>query len=294
MNGTSRDEFGIILGVRCWTTEPGTDGTKRNSVELNGLPNEDEVKLLKHIINVLKGAVHANDTRESSSRGDGNDGRVFHPFTSVRERAFSDLRGIRMLEEALTNERSRDIGGEPSDPVLRESGCLIAAAKIANCLLEAKSVPGTRYSVRTGESEVRMVQREQMYYKIKNPFAKSHLKRHDIREVIYEHVIHNILFPETALQFLGVCEDGREARLIYSQKAVRTERRPTDEQIEKYLASLGLEREGRYEFGNEFLFVTDVGQDGDNVLLGDDDKLYFIDPIIGFKVPALELIDKLI
>ena len=162
-----------------------------------------------------------------------------------------------MLEEALANERSRDIGGEPSDPVLRESDCLIVAAKVANCLLEAKSVPGTRYSVRTGESEVRMVQNEQMYYKIKNPFAKSHLKRHDIRESIYEHVVHNILFPETALQFLGVCADGREARLVYRQNAVRTERRPTDEQIAIYLASLGLERAGRYEFGNELLFVTD-------------------------------------
>ena len=129
-----------------------------------------------------------------------------------------------MLEQALADERSRDIGSEPSDPVLRESGCLIAAAKIANCLLEAKSVPGTRYSVRTGESEVRMAQSEQMYYKIKNPFAKSHLKRHDIRDAVYEHIVHNILFPEAQLQFLGVCADGREARLIYCQNAVRTER----------------------------------------------------------------------
>ena len=199
-----------------------------------------------------------------------------------------------MLEKALADERSRDIGSESSDPVLRESRCLIAAAKAVDCLFDAKAIPGTRYSVRTGESEVRMVQSEQMYYKIKNPFAKSHLKQHDIRDAIYEHIVHNILFPEAKLHFLGVCEDGREARLIYRQNAIRTERRPNDEQIEKHLASLGLVREGRYVFGNELLFVTDVGQDGDNVLLGDDDRLYFIDPIIGFKVPARELIDSLI
>lgn len=252
------------------------------------------MKLLKRIINILKGVVYANDTRRSLSRGDGNDSCVFHSFPSARERALSDLRGIRMLEEALADERSRDIGGEPSDPVLVESRCLISAARKSECLLDAKEVPGTHYSVRTGESEVRMVQRDQLYYKIKNPFAKSHLKRHDIRDAIYEHVVHNILFPETALQFLGVCEDGLEARLVYCQNAVRTERRPNDEQIEKHLMTLGLEKEGRYEFGNELLFVTDVGQDGDNVLLGDDDKLYFIDPIIGFKVPARELIDNLI
>ena len=29
--------------------------------------------------------------------------------------------------------------------------------------------------------------------------------------------------------------------------------------------------------------MTDVGQDGDNVLLDDDGALRFIDPIVGFK-----------
>ena len=29
--------------------------------------------------------------------------------------------------------------------------------------------------------------------------------------------------------------------------------------------------------------MTDVGQDGDNVLLDDDGMLRFIDPIVGFK-----------
>ena len=87
------------------------------------------MKLLKYIINILKGGVHANDTGGSSSRRDEYHGRIFHTFTTARERALSDLGGIRMLEKALANERSRDIGGEPSDPVLRESGCLIAAAR---------------------------------------------------------------------------------------------------------------------------------------------------------------------
>ena len=105
------------------------------------------MKLLGYIINILKGGVHANDTGGSPSRGDGGDGRIFHPFPSSRERALSDLRGIGVLEKALADERSRDIGSESEDTILRESRCLIAAAKTANCLLEAKSVPGTRYSV---------------------------------------------------------------------------------------------------------------------------------------------------
>ena len=143
------------------------------------------MELFKSIKDLLRGERHAERIGECPSRGDGCDGSIFHSFPAARERALFDLRGIGVLEKALADERSRDTGGEPTNPVLVESRCLIAAAKTANCLLESKSVPGTRYSVRTGESEVRMVQRDQLYYKIKDPFAKSHLKRHDIRNAIY-------------------------------------------------------------------------------------------------------------
>ena len=53
---------------------------------------------------------------------------------------------------------------------------------------------------------------------------------------------------------------------------------------------IGLQPEGRYSFGNNVLFVTDVGQDGDNVLLDDERRLRFIDPIIGFKQSLLNLL----
>lgn len=41
------------------------------------------------------------------------------------------------------------------------------------------------------------------------------------------------------------------------------------------------------------MFVTDVGQDGDNVLMDDDQHLRFIDPIIGFKQPLLAKLSSL-
>ncbi len=47
----------------------------------------------------------------------------------------------------------------PQDPLCRESRALIAAAKETGCLVDARSVPGTRYTLRTGESEVRLVQK---------------------------------------------------------------------------------------------------------------------------------------
>ena len=49
--------------------------------------------------------------------------------------------------------------------------------------------------------------------------------------------------------------------------------------------------EDNYSFGNELVSVTDV--EGDNVLLGEDGTVYFIDPIIKFKRPAKEIIESL-
>lgn len=167
---------------------------------------------------------------------------------------------------------------------------MIDAAKRTGCFVETASIPGTRYTIRTGESEVRLVQREQVYYKIKNPFAKAYLKKHPIEFGLFEHVVHNILFPDCGLDLLGIAEDMHEARMVYRQKAVRSDMRPDDRQIAACLSEIGLQPEGRYSFGNDFLFVTDVGQDGDNVLLDDDGMLRFIDPIIGFKKPLLNLL----
>ena len=135
---------------------------------------------------------------------------------------------------------------------------------------------------------MRLVQREQVYYKIKDPFAKLHLKKHPPKYVLFEHVVHNILFPDCRLEFLGVAENLHEARLVFRQNAIRADVRPDDNQISEYLCRLGLRPEGRYAFGNEYVFVTDVGQDGDNVLLDDNGQLRFIDPILGFKQPLLQ------
>ena len=65
-----------------------------------------------------------------------------------------------------------------------------------------------------------------------------------------------------------------------------------DRQIAEELARRGLCPEGRYAFGNDFVSVTDVGQDGDNVLLDDEGQLRFIDPIIGFKQPLQDILGE--
>ena len=243
--------------------------------------------VFERIVNFLKGGKNAGRTENSVSGRHGSERRVVHTVAAVCEQAVSDFGGIRVLASACADERGRDTGSLPSDPICRESRALIAAAKKVGCFIEAKAVPGTRYTIRTGESEVRLVQKEGLYYKIKNPFAKLHLKRHPAEYALFEHVVHNILFPDCRLEFLGIAEDCHEARMVYRQKAVRSESRPDDKQIAECLCQMGLRPCRRYEFGNDFLFVTDVGQDGDNVLLDDDDAIRFIDPIVGFKSPLL-------
>ena len=68
-----------------------------------------------------------------------------------------------MLAAACADERSRDIREMSTDPIRRESLALIAAARRVGCFVDVKAVPGTRYTIRTGESEVRIVQQEQIY-----------------------------------------------------------------------------------------------------------------------------------
>ncbi len=48
--------------------------------------------------------------------------------------------------------------------------------------------------------------------------------------------------------------------------------------------------ENCYYYANDYIAVTDVSADGDNVLT-DGKNLYFIDPIIKFKKPAVEVLE---
>jgi len=248
------------------------------------------MRLVETLLRYLKGGRHAGRTEVVETGRGGFECRDLYPVSLVREQAVSDLGGIRVLARACADERGRDPGALPEDPIRRESQVLIAAARRTGCFLDMRMIPGTRYTIRSGESEVRWYQEDQSFYKIKDPFAKLHLKKHSPELVLYEHVIQNLLFPDCRLGFLGVTEDYHAARLVFRQQAVRSDCRPSDGQIADCLSRLGLQSDGRYSFGNDILFVTDVGQDGDNVLVDDGGFLRFIDPLIGFKGPLCQLL----
>lgn len=282
-----------------WEEGGWQKGNAENETRDQGCNGEEgkysgcQMGIFKSITRWFKGACHAGKTENRLSGRAGDERRILHTLAAIRENARADLRGIGMLAAGCAAQRSGNPGPLPEDPLRRESRTLIAAAKRTGCFLDLSAVPGTRYTIRSGESEVRFLQDLQLYHKIKNPFAKCHVKRHPPEYVLFEHVVHNILFPDCRLEFLGIAEELREARIVYSQNAVRSETRPDDAQIAAHLArELGLRPEDRYAFGNEYVFVTDVGQDGDNVLVDDAGELRFIDPIIGFKPPLIPLLDE--
>jgi hypothetical protein len=100
-----------------------------------------------------------------------------------------------------------------------------------------------------------------------------------------------LLFPETAYTLEGISDDIGDVRIVLSQDFVMSYRQPTKTQVVGSLAERGLLPEDNYSYGNEFVSITDIS--GDNVLLGEGDKIYFIDPIIRFKKPLREIIRHL-
>ena len=107
-------------------------------------------------------------------------------------------------------------------------------------------------------------------------------------DAAFEHLVHNLLFPEAAYTLVGISENLGDVRIVLSQDLVQSKEQPTKEQIAEVLAAKGLFPEDKYSFGNEFVSVTDV--EGDNVLLGEDGTVYFIDPIIRFKKTLREVV----
>ena len=240
---------------------------------------------------------HAQGARDAVHDGQPHDGCGLHPFASRRERALSDLRRVRVLAEALTPQPSGTSDSSPHDSLRK----VIEIAKSNGLYITVPAAPSPRgvvtgelVSKRTGESEVYFNASEHAYYKVKWPSAKAHIKQTTERDWLYEHIIHNILFPDTAYDFIGITEELGELKIVLRQQEVQSESFPTDDQIAAALSALGLVPEDRYFFGNDLLAVTDVGAQSDNVLLDDNGDLRFIDPLIRLKKPAIEVITALV
>ena len=212
-----------------------------------------------------------------------------------RSEADSDRSDIRMFEIGLSTQQPGDYEqGTGNAAQEAESNRLIAIAKDNGLFVEKSEWEnlGDRKRLPSGESIVYLSPDGQVVIKLRNPFAKSAIKQMHASDAIYEHLIHNILFPNTRYRFKGISEDIGGVRIVLSQRYISDVFTiPTQDEIDRYLVEgLGFEKESRYFYGNEWIAITDVFADGDNVL-ADGENLYFIDPIIKFKKPAPEVLE---
>ena len=212
-----------------------------------------------------------------------------------RSEADSDRSDIRMFEVGLSAKQSGDYEQSTGNAAQEaESSRLIAIAKDNGLFVEKSEWEnlGDRKRLPSGESIVYLSPDGQEVIKLRNPFAKSAIKQMHASDAIYEHLIHNILFPNTRYRFKGISEDIGGVRIVLSQRYISDVFTiPTQAEIDRYLVEgLGLVKENNYFYGNDQIAVTDVFADGDNVL-ADGENLYFIDPIIKFKKPAPEVLE---
>lgn len=209
--------------------------------------------------------------------------------------ADSDRSDIRVFETRVSSEQygnNKQSSGIAAQEA--ESERLITIAKKAGLFIEKSLWQqfGDRKRQISGESVVFLDREEKFVTKIRNPFAKSVIKELRAGDVIYEHLMHNILFPNTRYHFLGIGEEAGSVRIILRQKYFSDEfDTPSQKMIDDYfLKGLGFHIENRYYYANDFLSITDVSAESDNVLFNGK-QLFFIDPIIKFKKPAVDVLN---
>ena len=207
--------------------------------------------------------------------------------------ADSDRSDIRVFEAGVSAQQHGDYWQGTRNAEEEECARLIRIAKEQGLYIDRSDWDkfGDRRMIPTGESIVFLSEDESTFTKMKSPFAKAPMKQTLPEDIIYEHLIHNMLFPSTRYRFVGISEDVKGIRIVLQQRNISDMYQvPTQKMIDDYLIrQLGLTKEDKYFYGNEFFAITDVSNVSDNVLCDEDGRLYFIDPIIRLKKSGREV-----
>lgn len=212
-----------------------------------------------------------------------------------RKQILSDRSRIGMFEEGLEAEYLEYSSHSQKYQIQQESERLIDIAKKNNLYFSQKGWGsfGEKYPKPTRESNVYYDFEKNRVTKIKDPFKLLPITGNSVYFAIYEHIIHNMLFPNTRYEFIGVSEDIDGVRIVLQQQFISTEKRPSENQIKAYFQQLNFFENSLF-YENEYLAITDVSENSDNVLLGDKNELYFIDPVIKLKKPIAEIWSNLL
>lgn len=136
--------------------------------------------------------------------------------------ADSDRSDIRVFETGISPQRHGNI--RQSSRVAEEEECnrLISIAKENNLYIDKEDWDkfGNRRMIPTGESIVFLSKDGSVFTKMKSPFSKALLKQTHPEDIIYEHLIHNMLFPSTRYRFIGISEDIKGIRIVLQQKNI--------------------------------------------------------------------------
>lgn len=220
-----------------------------------------------------------------------DDGRPMAGDASGRLAVVGDRSSIRVFEKGLAANRRQHLDDSERDRREAESERLVGIAKENGLYIPKERIHdfGQRKRKQSRESEVYINNDAGKVYKVKDPYASAAMKPGvKPEDAIYEYLVHNKYFPETAYTFEGITDDLGDVRIVLSQDLVRSTKRASARQVAEYLAQKGLKRMDGYHFGNDEVTVTDV--EGDNAFIDENDKVRIIDPVIDFKKPAREIL----
>lgn len=152
-------------------------------------------------------ALHERLTNRNSERGTLR-GRISQYGTAELQRV-SGISDIQELVEGIHNEQRGNMPGVSRDAVRREDERLIAAGRAYGPFIERKDwdLYGKPNEKRSGESKVYYNAKNKIFIKFKDPFKATGWKNNSPSDANYEHVIHNLLFPNSRYKFLGISED---------------------------------------------------------------------------------------
>lgn len=100
-------------------------------------------------------------------------------------------------------------------------------------------------------------------------------------DYFYRLALHNTMFPEAYITFIGFVEDDGELLPLVSQTHVPSQRGATPQEVEIHMKNLGYENiPNTHDYINKSTGIRVEDLHDENVLIGPGDMLYVVDPVI--------------